>query len=110
MTQEQLAEWAKVSVRSVSDLERGVNLTARRETARLLADALRLHGPTRAEFETAARVGTAVWDTRARTPRPDAGIAAATRTLPRDVGAFTGREVELAQLLGVSSRQVNSGD
>ncbi|HET7017330.1 MAG TPA: tetratricopeptide repeat protein [Streptosporangiaceae bacterium] len=110
MTQEQLAEWAKVSVRSVSDLERGVNLTARRETARLLADALSLHGPARAEFEAAARLGTAVWDARARTPRPDAGIAAATRTLPRDVGSFTGREVELAQLLTVSSSQLNSGD
>jgi transcriptional regulator with XRE-family HTH domain/tetratricopeptide (TPR) repeat protein len=110
MTQEQLAESARVSVRSVSDLERGVNLTARRETARLLADALGLQARARAEFEAAARLGRAAWDTRVRTPRPDAGIAAATRTLPRDVGFFTGREAELAQLIGVSPRPMTSGD
>ena len=91
LTQEQLADSAKVSVRSVSDLERGINLTARRETARLLADAFGLQGPARAEFETAARLGTTAWDTRVRTPQPDVGIAAAKRTLPRDVGSFTGR-------------------
>ena len=45
LTQEQLADSAKVSARSVSDLERGINLTARRETARLLANALDLRGP-----------------------------------------------------------------
>jgi transcriptional regulator with XRE-family HTH domain len=44
LTQEELAEAAGVSSRSVSDLERGVNLTARKDTARLLADAL---GPDR---------------------------------------------------------------
>jgi transcriptional regulator with XRE-family HTH domain len=55
LTQEELAEAAGVSTRSVSDLERGVNLTARKDTARLLADALGLAGPVRAEFEAAAR-------------------------------------------------------
>src|ERR1700683_4019340 len=57
LTQEELAEAARLSARSVSDLERGINLTARRETARLLADALSLAGPERAEFEQAARGG-----------------------------------------------------
>jgi transcriptional regulator with XRE-family HTH domain len=37
LTQEELAAAASVSPRSVSDLERGINLTARKETARLLA-------------------------------------------------------------------------
>src|SRR5690348_5959113 len=37
LTQEELAAAAGLSVRSVSDLERGVALTARKETARLLA-------------------------------------------------------------------------
>lgn len=55
LTQEALAEAARLSTRSVSDLERGINLTARRETARLLADALDLTGPARAAFEAAAR-------------------------------------------------------
>lgn len=55
LTQEALAEAARLSPRSISDLERGINLTARRETARLLADALGLAGPARAAFEAAAR-------------------------------------------------------
>jgi predicted ATPase/DNA-binding XRE family transcriptional regulator len=55
LTQEELAEAASLSPRSISDLERGISLTARRETARLLADALRLAGPQRALFEAAAR-------------------------------------------------------
>ena len=55
LTQEELAEAASLSPRSVSDLERGVNLTARHETARLLAGALGLTGPQRALFEAAAR-------------------------------------------------------
>jgi transcriptional regulator with XRE-family HTH domain len=55
MSQEELAETAGVGVRTVSDLERGVALTARKDTARLLADALNLSGPARASFEAIAR-------------------------------------------------------
>ena len=40
LTQEELAEAAGVSPRSVSDLERGINRTARKDTALLLANAL----------------------------------------------------------------------
>ncbi|HEX9623425.1 MAG TPA: helix-turn-helix domain-containing protein [Streptosporangiaceae bacterium] len=54
LTQEELATAAQVSPRSVSDLERGITLTARKETARLLADALSLTGPEKAEFELVA--------------------------------------------------------
>jgi len=54
LTQEELAEAASLSPRSISDLERGIHLTARKDTARLLADALSLTGPQRALFETAA--------------------------------------------------------
>ena len=89
LTQEELAEAASLSPRSVSDLERGINLTARRETARLLADALGLSGPERALFEAAAR---------GRVPA-GASTAAATRTLPRDIASFTGRGAELGQLM-----------
>jgi tetratricopeptide (TPR) repeat protein/transcriptional regulator with XRE-family HTH domain len=96
LTQEGLAEAASLSPRSVSDLERGINLTARRETARLLADALSLTGPARAGFEAAARgvAGAAALGA--------GGVAAATRTLPRDASAFTGRESELRQLLAAA--------
>ena len=93
LTQEELAEAAGLSPRSVSDLERGIHPTARKETARLLADALRLTGPARTAFEAAAR-GRPPADAM-----PAGGVAAATRTLPRDVTSFTGREAELRRLL-----------
>src|ERR1700752_1530953 len=55
LTQEELAEAAGLSPRSVSDLERGINRTARRDTAESLAGALSLAGPVRAAFVAAAR-------------------------------------------------------
>ena len=55
LTQEELAEAAGLSPRSVSDLERGINRTAHKETAELLAGALGLAGPARAVFVAAAR-------------------------------------------------------
>ena len=102
LTQEELAEAAGLSPRSVSDLERGVNRTARKDTALLLAGALGLAGPVQVLFVAAAR-GRAPADevlaARAGVA-PGASAAAATRTLPRDIGSFTGRKAELAQLLG----------
>ena len=55
LTQEELAEAAGLSPRSVSDLERGINRTARKDTAELLAGALGLAGPARPLFVAAAR-------------------------------------------------------
>ena len=55
LTQEGLAEAAALSPRSVSDLERGINRTARKDTAELLAGALGLDGPARPLFVAAAR-------------------------------------------------------
>src|SRR5580704_11489565 len=55
LTQEELAEAAGLSPRSISDLERGINRTARKETAELLADALNLAMPARELFVAAAR-------------------------------------------------------
>ena len=55
LTQEELGEAAKVSPRSVSDLERGINRTARKDTAELLANALGLAGAVRELFVAAAR-------------------------------------------------------
>lgn len=55
MTQEELAAAARVSARTVSDLERGVNRTARRDTAELLAGALGLAAEERERFLAAAR-------------------------------------------------------
>jgi tetratricopeptide (TPR) repeat protein/transcriptional regulator with XRE-family HTH domain len=92
LTQEQLAEAAGLSPRTVSDLERGLASTPHRDTVRLLADALRLGGWARVEFEAAARGRVAPGRARGMGP------AAATRTLPRDIASFTGRQHELAEL------------
>jgi WD40 repeat protein/transcriptional regulator with XRE-family HTH domain len=54
LTQEELARAASLSPRSVSDLERGINRTARKDTAVLLAGALGLAEPVRAVFLAAA--------------------------------------------------------
>src|ERR1700746_584267 len=55
LTQEELAAAAGVSPRSVSNLERGINRTAHRDTAVLLAGALGLTGPVAELFIAAAR-------------------------------------------------------
>src|SRR5215472_15104854 len=55
LTQEELAQAAGLSPRSVSDLERGINRTARKDTAGLLADALGLAESARPLFVAAAR-------------------------------------------------------
>ena len=55
LTQEELAEAAGLSPRSVSDLERGITRTARKDTAKLLAGALDLAEPGRGLFVAAAR-------------------------------------------------------
>jgi tetratricopeptide (TPR) repeat protein/transcriptional regulator with XRE-family HTH domain len=101
LTQEELAEAAGLSPRSVSDLERGINRTARKDTAGLLAGALGLAGPVRALFVAAARGRGPAAEVlaAAHDAAPGAAAAAASRTLPRDSASFTGRERELARLL-----------
>jgi len=104
LTQEELAEAAGISPRSVSDLERGINRTARKDTALLLADALSLTGQVRALFVAAARGRAPAADVLATgngAGAQGAGAVAATRTLPRDIGSFTGREAELSELLAL---------
>jgi transcriptional regulator with XRE-family HTH domain len=53
-TQQELAQAATLSPRTVSDLERGINKTTHRDTARLLATALGLAGEERDRFVAAA--------------------------------------------------------
>jgi tetratricopeptide (TPR) repeat protein/transcriptional regulator with XRE-family HTH domain len=102
LTQEELAEAAGLSPRSVSDLERGIHRTAHKHTAGLLAEALGLAGPVRTLFVAAARGRAPAAETLAARQgvAPGTFAAAATRTLPRDTASFTGRQNELARLLG----------
>ena len=97
LTQEELAEAASVSPRSVSDLERGISRTARKDTALLLAGALGLAGPARELFVAVARgqAPTAQMLAAAR-----GTFAGAIPGLPRDGGGVTGGQGELAWLLG----------
>ena len=96
LTQEELAEAASLSPRSVSDLERGINHTARKDTAVLLADALSLSGLVGEAFVAAAR-GRA----------PAAEVLAAMRASPADLSrhrlpmltdSFLGRDRELSEV------------
>ena len=104
LTQEELAEAAGLSPRSVSDLERGINLSARKDTARLLADALGLAGPQRGLFEAAARGGaTAAAVLAARGP-----LITRPNNLPAQLSTFIGREREVSEVRALveSSRLV----
>jgi tetratricopeptide (TPR) repeat protein/transcriptional regulator with XRE-family HTH domain len=103
LTQEELAEAAGVSPRTVSDLERGLVTTPHKDTVRLLADALALGGSARVEFEAAARGHTGPGGARG------GGVAAATRTLPRDIASFTGRQHELAELAELAGAAAGAG-
>ena len=106
LTQEELAEAARLSPRSVSDLERGVSRTARKDTAVLLAGALGLAEPARGLFVAAAlgRVPVAdvlaARDSHAPATRRE-GECPYRGLLPfreSDVGVFYGRERLAAEL------------
>jgi tetratricopeptide (TPR) repeat protein/transcriptional regulator with XRE-family HTH domain len=100
LTQDELADAAAVSQRAISDLERGINRTARKDTALLLAGALGLDGPASKLFVAAARGRAPAGDVLAvAAPEGGAGAAAAARMLPRDIAAFTGRQAELDHLV-----------
>jgi tetratricopeptide (TPR) repeat protein/DNA-binding XRE family transcriptional regulator len=112
LTQEELAEAAGLSPRSVSDLERGINRTARKDTAVMLADALSLTGQIRVLFVAAARGRAPAAEVLAARldGAADGSGAVVTRSLPRDIGSFTGREPELARLLGMLASVTADGE
>ena len=105
LTQEELAEAARLSPRTVSDLERGVNRAAHKGTAELLADALGLAGPVRGVFVAAARGRVPAAEVLAA--RAEA-LDAFAGNLPVQVSSFIGRDRELSEVraLVASSRLV----
>jgi len=66
LTQEELAERAGLSVRAISDLERGLHRSPRKETVNLLADALRLEPENRIALEETGRSARTQGDARRR--------------------------------------------
>ncbi|MFD7611489.1 helix-turn-helix domain-containing protein [Streptomyces sp. NPDC059828] len=83
LTQQVLADHATLSVRAIRDMETGRVQRPRQETVRLLADALRLEGRNRSNFEAAARR-----QTLAEEPRDEPTAPPVAR------GAIVGRELE----------------
>jgi len=90
LTQETLAERAALSVRGISDLERGVNRHPQRETVRLLADGLNLSAEDRTRFLEAARAPIA--------PALLHPHDVASHDLPVPATPLIGREREMADL------------
>jgi transcriptional regulator with XRE-family HTH domain len=101
LTQEELAEAAGLSPRSVSDLERGINRTAHKDTAVLLAGALGLAEPVRPLFVAAARgratAGEVLAALRGSGPRLPGTIPRVWNIPVRNPG-FTGRDDLLAEV------------
>ena len=96
LSQEALAERARMSTSGIGALERGYRRTPQRETLMLLARGLALDDEQRAEFEASAarsrltRRGAAV----AVGPWADTPIA----NLPLALTSFVGRDVELDEI------------
>jgi predicted ATPase/DNA-binding XRE family transcriptional regulator len=100
LSQEGLAERARMSPEGVGSLERGIRRTPQRRTLELLAQALGLNADEEREFEAAA--------SRSALPRP-VGMSNAARgsrqaaemphsNLPLLLSSFVGREAELRDI------------
>ncbi|HEY7432857.1 MAG TPA: tetratricopeptide repeat protein [Streptosporangiaceae bacterium] len=103
LSQQELSERSGLSIRAISNLERGRTRWPYQDSVRRLADALELRGAARAEFIAAA--GRRVMlssDTDGlppdKTPRQPGRKANVPRQLPAAVRHFVGRESELAAL------------
>ncbi|ATE56523.1 ATP-binding protein [Actinosynnema pretiosum] len=93
LTQEDLAEGSGVSVRAISDVERGRARGPQRRTVAALADVLGLDGADRSELLAAAQRGRA---RATRSPGP--------RALPPDLPDLAGRADELAAIRAAAAR------
>src|SRR5215475_2766946 len=91
LSQEDLAADAKVSVRAISDLERGVTRRPHRDTIRALAAALGLPGTDRDVFERLAR--------QALPARPGRRSEEQRVDVPAPATSLLGREPDLDALV-----------
>src|SRR5215207_9857957 len=103
LSQEGLAERAGLSVRGISDLERGARTYPRLETVRLLADALELSDRDRATLLAAARPELE------SAPNPDTGTPPPVppertvnpRRLPIPPTKLVGRDEEIRHIVEI---------
>jgi predicted ATPase/transcriptional regulator with XRE-family HTH domain len=96
LSQEALAERAGLSVRGISDLERGVKQRPHLETVRLLSDALGLAPPERAALTAAARPATTEAAPVAAPALPELRLG--LTNLPIPPTALVGRDGEVAHV------------
>jgi len=97
LSQEMLAERARMSTRGIGALERGYRRTPQRDTVVLLADALALRGEQRRAFEAAANpVGSRSVKRGSVTAGP--WPAQTSSNLQLWLTTFVGRETEVAQI------------
>ncbi|MBZ4486959.1 helix-turn-helix domain-containing protein [Microbacterium sp. cx-55] len=95
LTIEGLAEQSRVSVRTISDIERGMSAGPQRRTVIALADGLHLADQERTEFLSAARPGRR----GAALDRPPVSVR------PLRLPDFSGREAEMSVLASILSPQ-----
>jgi predicted ATPase/DNA-binding XRE family transcriptional regulator len=93
LSQEALAERARMSAGGISALERGIRRTPYRDTVSLLAEALSLSPEDRTQLEAAA----------ARRPEPrrrgaSVGQEPRRHNLPAELTSFIGREANIAEI------------
>jgi predicted ATPase/transcriptional regulator with XRE-family HTH domain len=95
-TQEALAERARMSVRGIASLERGVRRNPQRGTLALLSEALQLSAAELREFELAALPSPG----RRRGPPPNGAVWAgsAVATMPFALSSFVGRDREIEEI------------
>jgi tetratricopeptide (TPR) repeat protein/DNA-binding XRE family transcriptional regulator len=104
LSQQELADRSGLSIRAVSNLERGRTRWPHPDSVRRLADALELSGEARGQFLGAANRRLAGDVTAPAVTGPEGALAGADggqvgpRQLPGPVRQFTGRDTELAAL------------
>ncbi len=95
LSQEALAERSGLSVRTISDLERGFKQRPYLETVRLIANALQLNAELRAGLAAAARPPFAIPPV---TVHPTSGYVPERSALPFPLTPLIGRELEVTAI------------
>ncbi len=105
LTQEELADRTGLSMRAISDMERGRTLTPQSRTVQLLVRGLGLGGDEAADFAALARAGR-MPEVADRPETPAAVLSAAS--LPPVLLELTGREAEQRAVDGFASEAESS--
>jgi predicted ATPase/DNA-binding XRE family transcriptional regulator len=100
MTQEELADRAGISARTVSDVERGLRTVVHHDTARRLASALGLGEQDRARFDAVARGLVEDTPLPSNLPAPPTRVLGRSRELANITARLQDPEVRLLTLTG----------